>query len=204
MSLRTPARHRLRLQALAGGSNFPPERLGHSRRAGELRTYQRGFSLVEMLFYVALLSLSLLAVMQTLVVVTRSYGVFKAAQHIEQEASAAGERMIREIRDANGINDAGSALSSHPGKLLLTSTDASGVPRTVEFSLSGSQLSLKENGVVTGLLTSPKTSISTLVFRKITTTRSKGIKIEMILQAGSGVASTTEKFYITAALHDSY
>ena len=164
----------------------------------------RGFSLVEMLFYIALLSLSLLVVMQTLVVVTRSYRVFKVAQHIEQEASAAVERMVREIRDANGVDDVGSTLGSHPGKLLLASTNASGAPRAVEFSLSGSQLSLKENGVVTGLLTSVKTTISTLIFRKITTTRSKGIKIEMILQAGSGVASTTEKFYATAVLRDSY
>src|SRR3989338_4816232 len=119
--------------------------------------FRRGFSLVETLFYVAILSFSLLAIMQTLIVVTRSHGVLRSAQRVEQEASISIERMIREIRDGESIDDACSVFSAHPGKLLLHSTNVSGLPRTVEFSLSGGKLSLKEDGVAVGLLTSTPT-----------------------------------------------
>ena len=165
---------------------------------------RRGFSLIEMLFYVAILSLSLLAVTQTLLVVTRSYGTLRAAERVEQEAAGGVERILREVRDANDIDDAGSVFGAHPGKLLLQSTTVLGSPRTVEFSLDGGKLSLKENGSVTGLLTSQNTTISSLVFRKISTTRSKGVKIEMTMQSGSGPSLRTENFYTTAVLRDSY
>ncbi len=164
----------------------------------------RGFSLVEMLFYVAILAISLVTVMQTLVVITRSYGILRSAQRVEQEASFSLDRMVREVRDASDVSDAESTFSVHPGKLFLTTTTSEGAARTVEFSLTAGKLSLKENGVVTGLLSSDKTSISNLVFRKITTARSKGVKIEMTMQSGTGTTTRSENFYATAVLRDSY
>ncbi|HBV01547.1 MAG TPA: hypothetical protein DEF00_04145 [Candidatus Taylorbacteria bacterium] len=167
-------------------------------------TLYAGFSLVEALFYVAIFSFSLLAIMQTLIVVTRSHGMLRSAQRVEQEASISIERMIREIRDGESIDDAGSVFSAHPGKLLLHSTNVSGLPRTVEFSLSGGKLSLKEDGVAVGLLTSTQTNISNLVFRKISTARSEGVKIEMTMQSGTSTTARSENFNTTAALRDSY
>lgn len=169
-----------------------------------LRNSTRGFSLVEMLLYIIILSFALLAVTQTLIVVARSYGVLRSAQRVEQEAALSLERMVREIRDGSSIDDAGSILSVHPGKLLLNSTDVSGLPQTVEFSLENGQLKFKENAVATGFLTSAKTSISNLVFRKISTARSKGVKIEMTMQSGTSTAARSENFYATAVLRDSY
>ncbi|MEK7208221.1 MAG: prepilin-type N-terminal cleavage/methylation domain-containing protein [Patescibacteria group bacterium] len=163
-----------------------------------------GFSLVEMLFYIAILSFSLLAVTETLITVTRSYGVLRAALHIEQEAAFALERMAREIRDANDINDAESVFNAHPGELFLVTTNAAGAARTVRFYLDNGKLSLKENGVATGAQTSAKTSVSNLVFRKITTARAKGGKVELTMQAGAGQTARSERFYATAMLRDSY
>ena len=165
---------------------------------------QAGFSLVEMLFYVMLLSLCLVIVTQTLVVVTRSFGVLRTAQRIEQEASLSLERLLREIRDANGIQDAGSTFGAHPGRLYLTTTNSAGTARTVEFYLSNGQLLLREDGSATGALTSANVTISNLIFRKISTVRSKGVKIEMRLQSGTGQNARSEDFYTTAVLRDSY
>lgn len=168
-----------------------------SHRAG-------GFTLVEMLFYIALLSLVLLAVTETLIVMTRSYGALRAAQRIEEEAGFALERMVREIRDASRITDAGSVFGSHPGTVLLTTTTASGAARTVEFYLDSGTLMLKEDGAVTGALTSARTGVTNVIFRKITTARSKAVKIELTLTSGTGSAARSESFYATAVLRDSY
>ncbi len=168
-----------------------------------LRIYHRGFSLVEMIFYVVILSFSLVAITETLIVVTRSFGYLRAAENIEREGGLSLERIIREIRDAKSV-DASSALGSHPGKLVLNSTNASGNTETVEFYVSNGQLYLTENGTVTGALTSDKTSLGSLVFRKITTPRSEGVKVEMTLSSGSGRTLRSEHFYATAVLRDSY
>ena len=176
----------------------------NGRGERRFRLLHAGFSLIEMLFYIALLSLCMLAVMRTLVAVTNSYRTFRSATHVEQEAAFGFERMVREIRDASGIDDAGSTFGSHPGKLLLSTTDVSGTARTVEFSLSSGLLKLAENRVTTGFLTSTSTTISNLVFRKITTARSKGVKIEMTMQSGTTTAFRSENFYVTAVLRDSY
>ncbi len=166
--------------------------------------FHGGFSLVEMLFYVAILTFALLAMLQTLIVITRSYAVLKSVQRIEQESAFSLERLVREVRNANAVDDAGSTLGTSPGKLLLNSTDTAGTARTVEFSVANGKLSLKENGVVTGVLTSSTTAVTNLVFRKITTARSKGVKIEMTFTSGTGRTLRTENFYATAVLRDSY
>lgn len=167
-------------------------------------TLNAGVSLMEMLFYIAILSFALLAMMQTLIVVTRSYGTLQNAERVEQEAAISLDRLIREIRDANGIDDAGSVFSAHPGKLLLHSATASGTSKTVEFSLEGGRLKLKENGATIGFLTSSQTNISNLIFRKITTARSQGVKIELTMRSGTTTAMRVEDFYATAVLRDSY
>lgn len=162
-----------------------------------------GFLLVEMLFYVAILSLCFLAVTETLIVATRAFGSFRTAERIVADAEVSLERMVREARDANGINGA-SVLSSHPGKLVLDTTNGSGAPRTVEFYLASGKLMLKEDGIVTGALTGGKTIVANLIFRRITTARSQGVKIEMTLASGTGSVARTENFYATAVLRDSY
>lgn len=156
-----------------------------------------------MLFYVAILSLCFLAVTETLIVATRAFGSFRAAERIAEDAGPALERVVREVRDANAVSGA-SVLGSHPGKLILATTNGSGAARTVEFYLDSEKLSLKEDGAVTGALTSGKTTVTNLVFRKVTTARSQGVKIELTLASGTGSAARNENFYVTAVLRDSY
>lgn len=164
----------------------------------------RGFSLVEILFYVALFSLALVAALHALIVITRSHATLRAAAHIEQESAAALQRMLREIRDANNAGAAGSVFGAHPGRLLLNTTATTGGARTVLFYLDSGKLALKEDGALTGFLTSSTTNVSNLVFRSITTARSEGVKIELTMQSGTGPAARSENFYVTAVLRDSY
>ncbi|HCB35204.1 MAG: hypothetical protein A2W52_02100 [Candidatus Taylorbacteria bacterium RIFCSPHIGHO2_02_49_25] len=163
-----------------------------------------GFSLVEVLLYVIILSFALLALLQTLLVITNSYRALKNTERLEQDAIVALERFFREARDGYALDDAGSIYNAYPGKLLIRSTDVNGLPKTVEFYLDAGKLSVKENGVVAGLLTSPGASVSNLVFRKISTVRSRGVKIEMTIVSGTSTAARTGNFYATAVLRDSY
>ena len=166
--------------------------------------FNRGFSLVETFLYAAILSIVLLVVAETLIAVIRSSGSLRTAQRIERDAGFALERMVREIRDAKSVDVAGSTLGTHPGILALNTTTVSGGTRAVLFYLENDVVYLKEDGVVVGPLSSAQTSASNLVFRRIPTGRSEGVKIELTLTSGAGSVARSENFYATAVLRDSY
>src|SRR3989344_2406588 len=112
--------------------------------------FRKGFSLVEMLIYIAILALMLSVIMNIIVSTVRSERVIKVLRNVEDSAILSLERIVRETRQAESVNLVSSDLGSNPGKLVLT--DALGSPRA-EFYLSSGRLFLKENGVDVGALT---------------------------------------------------
>jgi len=115
------------------------------------------------------------------------------------------ERMANEIRLANGIDDAGSILSSSPGKLKLNTVDGSGSAMAIEFFLSGTGIFVKEGSGAPEALTASNTEITSLIFNKITSSSvSKAVKISLIAKVKGDRMERTEKFYNTAILRGSY
>jgi len=166
---------------------------GLARRRG-------GFSLIETLFYVALLSFALLIVSQTVLMMLRSAERLRASAHLAQDAGASLARLTREIRGATSITDATSVWSANPGALALQTTDVGGAAKTVAFKVLNGALYLFENNLSSGALTGSSTVLTNFVFRKIPTTESTGVKIEMTLRSTVGAASSTESFYSTVVL----
>lgn len=94
---------------------------------------RRGFTLVEMIVYIAIFSiLSLSAVNGTLQTMKAFYSM-RAAQNVNQSATTALDRMVFEIRNAYDIDRENSTLGTSPGRLMLLVKDASGNSNTVEF-----------------------------------------------------------------------
>ena len=158
---------------------------------------------LETLLYVVLLSLALLIVSETVLSVSRGAERLRASARLHADASLAFSRIVREIRGSTSVVDATSTFNANPGALALSGVDGSGASRTVRFSLSNSVLQIAENGVPSGALTASGTAVSLLVFRKVTTPHSVGVKIEMTLHTGVASASTTQSFYDTAVLRGS-
>ncbi len=170
----------------------------------ERSSSERGASLAEMLVYISILVILLAVMTRTAVTLSAGYRSLKASQNIESAAISSMERMTRDIRGASSVNAASSSLGSSPGALSLAMTDASGNPKAERFYLSGGILRLDENGAYSGPLTPAGTTVTSLVFRQISTQKSKGIKIEMTIAAFQGKATTTRNFYDTAELRMSF
>ncbi len=153
-----------------------------------------------MVIYVSLLSILLAVVVEMSLVVAKSYRTIKAARFMENTAVASFERMTREVRLSQNIVSASSTLGSHPGVLFLTTGPAS----TTEFYLESGVLKLKEDGVYQGPLSATGTSITNLVFRVATNTRSSAVKIEMTIEGSSGNVTRTKNFSGTAVTRGSY
>lgn len=164
------------------------------------RKNQNGFSLIEMLIYVAVLVFMLLVIIQVVISVAGSDRVIKAMRNVESSATLVLERISREARLADNIDVLASTLGSHPGHLVLTKIDGGGNLRTVEFYLSNGRVMLMEDGVETGALTSGDAYVNNLVFRRFASSTIEGVRTEINVTSGTTTSFKSETFYSSVLL----
>jgi hypothetical protein len=162
----------------------------------------KGFTLVEVLVYIAVFTLISFALVQTTISVNKAYLSIKSNQMLEISASDSLNRISNDIRNVRSILiDSSSIFDVSPGRLTLSVKDNLGKDKIVEYYVDGfNMLQVKENGMSVGKLTSSLTPVSNLVFKKIDTGSSSAIKIDMTLQAFKSGVTTTESFYSTYIL----
>lgn len=169
-------------------------------------TKKRGFTLVEMVIYVAFFSVLSIVTVNATIMVMKSFYSLRITQSISQSATTALERMTREIRNAYAVDTANSTLTTNPGRLTLLTKDDAGALTTVEFYMNNSQLNMKVGGVDKGSLVSKTVTMTNLVFRQATSTNSQAVKVEMTLRDSRDVrlgATKTVKYYDTIVLRGS-
>lgn len=168
-----------------------------NKRVAEQR---KGFTLVEMLVYVGLMVVVLVALVNMLLSMSKAYGYLKYSKHLQTSAVTSLDRMVRDIRNAVSVNVAQSTLDSSPGVLTINTTTVSGTAQTFKYYISGGAVKVVQDGADLGPLTLPDVTVNSLIFRKIETGISQAIKIELTLTAGTRTAN----FYDTAILRGSY
>lgn len=164
---------------------------------------KRGYSLIEMVIYIAILVFIMVVVINILFNIVSSQKKFKSARSVENSASYTLERINREVRDAVSIDVANSIFGTNPGSLKLTGVDANGNSRTVEFFVSSSTVHIKENGVDLGRLTQADAQVTNLVFTRITNTHSDSVRTVMTVASGTTTNYRAENFYATTILRGS-
>lgn len=164
---------------------------------------RRGFTLVEILVYIAILAILSVAVVNTLLLVSASLAEIRVTRTLNATAALAMERMIRQIRDAKSVNIGASTFDLSPGVLSFTGSESPAL--THRLALAGSTLELESGSNPAVALTPPGVLVTNLVFRLITaSTTSQAVKVELSLAASTGRATTTQNFYGTAVLRNSY
>ena len=158
---------------------------------------KRGYTLIEALVYIALIVLITVVLIQTLVFLTQGFRQAKGLRVVRLSAETALERIVREIRFADGVTVVGSIFDTHPGTLVLSSIDPiTETPQTITITASGSALAIQKDAGTPALLTPTTVTVENIVFRYITTPLSEAVKIELRING--------ENFYSTALLRRSY
>ncbi len=175
------------------------ETLSHCAAHGLKRTSLMGFSLVEMLVYIAVMvSVSLAGVLTYL---SLNSGLVRNAteRSVNHAAQVALERITRDIRGAVTVNTGLSTLGTTPGVLTLTNNAT-----TTTYSISGGALSLTVNGVSLGALTGSGVTINDFVVNRYVGTSTELVRVKLTLSAVTKAASTTRTYYTSAVLRGSY
>jgi Tfp pilus assembly protein PilW len=158
----------------------------------------RGFSLIEMLEYVSILSIIFLVIVNTSISFTGSYHTLSALRAADHAGIDALESITRAVRSAGSVTGTGAALS--------LSQTSSGVSTTTQFYLQGGTIdvAVRVNGVlnttISGPLTASDASVTSLTFTQLATSTASAVKIDMTVQAASGPVLKSKVFHSTVIL----
>ena len=133
----------------------------------KIRSYTaEGFSLVEMLVYIAILSIMVSSLVMTSVSLLTTFGRLVASEDIAQASVVSLERITRELRFANAVDVGASTLgtTTSPGVLVLNTIDDGGSPTTVTVTLTGDRITFAQGGGATSPLTHDTVIITDLFF----------------------------------------
>lgn len=157
----------------------------------------KGFSLVEMIVYLAIMTIITTTLVQSFVVVLKSNRNSFVDSIIRNSAYSIMENIIREARASSDVNTCSSNLLSFTQKNN----------NIVSFSISDGVVSFSE-GITTqinkGPLNNSDIKVSNFSCNIINTLKSKAVKFKIDLSATIDGQQKTESFYSTVILRGSY
>lgn len=162
-----------------------------------------GYTLVEMVIYVGILSLISLVTIYTIFSFVSSYRNVTALRLAENSAIYSMERMSRDIMYATNVDSVNSVLGSNPGVLTITSVNNT-YSTTTKYYLDSGVLKVDINGSYVGPLNSRGTQITSLVFNTVSSGKSTAVKIDMTINATVANVTKEKNYHNTVILRGSY
>jgi len=153
---------------------------------------QKGYSLIELVVYIAIFAMLSVVLTRSLVTIIRTYASAQSYRTLQTNGELVMERLSRELRDATTISSA--TYDSSPGAIALSGTDAGGAVHTATFDVSGGAIRLDGNN-----LTTTDVTVTSFILRRMTTAVGSLIKIELTLTTNRGNVATTS-FYSSFTL----
>jgi prepilin-type N-terminal cleavage/methylation domain-containing protein len=154
-----------------------------------------GFTLLEMLIYILIIGVILVAVTGFSFQFLATRAKASALQETERNAQLAAARIAAEVREAQDLDVPGSTFSANPSTLSLILADGTKSPTI--FSVSGGVLRVKQGTGAVLPLTSSKVQVSEFVIDNLSTANGKDksvrihIKTSFLTDLGIYTADST-------------
>lgn len=140
-----------------------------------------GFTLVELVVYIALASIFLVGLISFSTTVITTGEETEINQTVMRDAQFAMSKIIEQIREASDVNAGSSTFGAHPGVLTLNTTNPTNDPTV--FDLSGAILQMKQGGGAAMPLLDSSLEVTNLVFTDLSRTNyTKNIKIDLTVR----------------------
>ena len=157
---------------------------------------QKGFSLVETVIYIGLMSAILLSLIYIISSASGTYYLLRNSRNIERSAINIMDTFNVQTDTATKIDLNNTKFDSATGSIALISYDDVGNSTTTKIYLSGNNLMLSQNNNVLGPINLSDVRVTKFVVRNFSTSTINGFKIEMnIDNASSSVQYMSENFY---------
>lgn len=165
----------------------------------ERRNAQAGYSLIEMLIYLAVTILISLAGVETYLSLNTILVRNATERAVNHSAMVALERIGSELRNGLSINTGQSTFGTSPGALTIVYGTT-----TSNFTISGGRLIFTQNGTAVGPLTSSDVTVESFIVNRYVGTTTELVRVSLTLSGHSKAASTTRTYYTSAVLRGTY
>lgn len=176
------------------------------KKSHERRT--KGFSLIETLIYVSILTFVTLGIINTLLLMGKSWVAISASRNVTLSAESALEVLTREIRGALSIDQANSVLAttSTSSVLTLNTLNLAGAAESVRFSVdaTSSVLKIQRGSGTTSPITLANASTTAFTLYRITTPQSEGVRLGLTIQSTVKNVTRSQNFTTTVMIRGSY
>ncbi|MBP6904565.1 MAG: hypothetical protein KBB91_00725 [Candidatus Pacebacteria bacterium] len=162
-----------------------------------MKTSQHGYSVLELLIYIALFAFLSVVLIQSLVTVMKTYTQAQSYRALQTNGEFVMERITRELR--NGTTATTSACATTPGTLSIASTDSGGTSHTNVFMVADAKAQLVTDGAGAVDLSTTEVSVTSLTFCSLTTPVGQGVKTTLVLSTTKGIPISAS-FYSTIVL----
>lgn len=163
----------------------------------------RGFSLVEIIIYTAILVGVVFFVVQSIIGLYKSHSLVILNRDIEYSAESSMDKILNEIREASSVNKAGSVFNTSPGTLSLSGVK-SGTSYTIVFTAQNNAAVFSKDGGANIPLTASDVSLDSLIFKFASTTNSSAVKVDLTVSGSKGGYSKSISLSGFAILRGSY
>jgi len=164
---------------------------------------QKGFSLIELIVYMAVLVLIIVALFWTLISTTKSYKAIKVTRLMHASALTLLDRLSYEIRSASSVDVGGSVLGVDDGVLSLNK-DNDEITSNILFEINNNRVSISEDSLLEGYLTNDDVSVNKMRFDMYTDNGAVLISVEIQLEADIAGYVYTKDFQTSYVVRGSY
>jgi len=168
----------------------------------KINKYKYGFTLIEVIFYISLFAIFSIAIIDTLMTMTKSFKETAINSDIVK-GSAIMERISREIKQAYSITSISANNLS-----FLTEGEGGALTKTVDFTLSGTNIRYLENGVFIDNLNPTNISINSVTFERpfvvSASLQTYPVKISLSISSTRDSLNRTYDFYDTVVMRGGY
>jgi type II secretory pathway pseudopilin PulG len=176
----------------------------HKKSGWKKLTSQKGFSIVEMIVYIAILAFVTLGIINTLLLAGKSWVALESNRILNVSAQSTFEVITREIRNALSIDVAQSTFTSTSSVLMLNTQDLTGNAVAVKFFVQNGAIKIQRGTASAYPLTLSAASSTSFTMYRITTPQSEGVKIDMTIQSGIRNVYREQNFSTTVMLRGGY
>ena len=161
---------------------------------------ESGFSLVESIIYLAIFVMLSTLLIDSLLLMSRTYNVTRVNRDLLDSVNVPLERMARDIRGASAVVVGSSTFGTSPGKLTIRNADSS----TEAFALVSGAIQFTDTSGTTNNLTGSQIVVDSLIFRNISTAQGSAVKIEITEHSLRSPNAQALSVSDTVALRGSY
>lgn len=166
---------------------------------------QRGFTLVELIIYVSIISLIGTAAVHYTLGVSQARNKNEVTQQIQANGRTALQLVSQRIRGATGLNVASSTFDASPGVLTLTFATSTKNPTVIDLTSENGQLRIQEGTTAPVIITPATMQITNLTFTDLTSSSARAnvrvqFTIEYINPSGDVVYDAAETFQTSVSV----